>query len=78
MRVGCYSMDIYCDRKAAYKHKGKGTYHPTGETRRECLMEAKKAGWFISRGKHSQTDVCPECLKEEDKKKAAEQEKNNG
>lgn len=48
MIVGCYTVHLYCDHPDAAQYKC--TEWPgefTGQTERECLAEARKAGWKI-------------------------------
>lgn len=53
MIVGCYSLDLYCEKAAAGVH----SHHPhhvsgspaqfTGETGGECRAQARKKGWHL-------------------------------
>jgi hypothetical protein len=73
MEVGCYSMDLYCDRNlpiwydAAYpERKPGGPYHIseefpaqfTGRTRAECRSQAREQGW---RWMRDGSVICPRC-----------------
>ena len=66
MIVGCYDMNLYCDledENAIQSPDGYSDGHPydyfphrfTGETRSECIKEARKSGWLIS----SSRQLCP-------------------
>lgn len=48
--VSWYSMDLYCDCRTCQKPRLYGNTPVTsfgGENFRDCLRQAKKAGWFF-------------------------------
>ena len=57
MIVGCYSMDLYCDREFCKADLGTHWSY-TGQTEAECRRGARKAGWIFHR---SGRVTCPEC-----------------
>lgn len=65
MIVGCYTLDLYCDSydggppfRDSVVHKYQEFPHQyTGETRFECIKQARKDGWLISK-KHQ---LCSKC-----------------
>jgi len=73
MIVGCYTLDLYCDCERVNDTTGQcgcGVRHLaydyfrvvsqyTGRNERECLRQAKRDGWKISKG----TVTCPLCRK---------------
>ena len=66
MIVGGYSMDLYCDKAGCNNgHRGSnmGEVQYVGETRSECVREARRDGWRFSRSKSPKEAYCPECSK---------------
>lgn len=72
MLVGCYSIHLYCTN--AEKEKGEKTCNVgwgydgpaeyTGETLNQCIKEARKDGWYISRNARGpRITYCPDCAK---------------
>lgn len=65
MRVGCYTLDLYCTNEYATlghtecreSHRGSGVGQFTGRTESECLRKAKKVGWKLTPDK----ELCPTC-----------------
>lgn len=66
MKVGCYSLDMYCDREGHDPYRQDpvtNEYDPspwtfTGRTEAACIRDAKATGWkFHSNGSHT----CPRC-----------------
>lgn len=61
---GCYYVHLYCDndkvnhRLECYQYKV-GEF--TGETRAQCLTEARKKGWTIKKG----IVLCPYCKRKQ-------------
>lgn len=64
MKVGCYSLDLYCDhQKLDYQDDIK--LHPfqafprtyTGRTEASCIRKAKADGWHVTKAKQ----FCPVC-----------------
>lgn len=57
MRVGCYTLDLYCDKENT-EHVHKEFPHQfTGKTGEECKKQAKKKGWTL----RDYIDRCPKC-----------------
>lgn len=77
MIVGGYLLDLYCDNEDAPEQHYKAPYNPqahqfrefphqyTGETRAECVRQARAEGWLI--GKTRQ--LCPKCNRRVQKEK---------
>ena len=61
--VGCYTLDVYCDRKKEYSFEHLWMETFGGETFSYCMRSAKKAGWKINA--RDRTATCPHCLKED-------------
>ncbi len=66
MKVGCYTLDLYCDNRTdAYPdppHKHDEFPHVfTGRTEASCLRLAVSRGWKITRSK----EICPSCAAKE-------------
>lgn len=70
MIVGCYSLELYCDKAAnetsIYGHNRDGIHkykefpHTfVGERRQDCEREAREMGWMIN----NKTGIClcPKC-----------------
>jgi hypothetical protein len=63
MKVGGYTLDVYCDGErwqgdSGWKHAN--DYMPqqfVGRTLASCIRQAKSAGWSCT-GKR---DICPQC-----------------
>lgn len=61
-----YTVDLYCDRKRdPWAHRHCESFF--GETRKECLRAARKAGWLVRKDR---TATCPVCQKRQSKEKA--------
>lgn len=61
--VGCYSLDLYCDRWYGARDEihGWGTHFPvqyTHEYGSACRAQARRDGWII-RGVDA---ICPKCV----------------
>lgn len=55
-----YSLHLYCDQENPAHGFTQFPHQYTGETRAECVKQARKEGWVFHRdGKHS----CPQCTK---------------
>lgn len=67
MKVGCYSLDLYCDNRSAWpdpRHEYDEFPHNfAGRTEAACIRNAKAMGWRIGQKRQ----LCPKCAK----KKAA-------
>lgn len=75
MIVGGYTLDLYCDNKDKHTFLSSGGYYfisdtgnyiPinnqfTGEVYRECVKEAREAGWLVNRSKDK--CLCKYCKK---------------
>lgn len=62
MIVGCYSVDLYCDNEKCPFIDMANPDVFTGETETQCLGDARRAGWQITRGKpHERKAYCPKC-----------------
>lgn len=70
MIIGCYSLELYCDKAAdetsidGSNRDGIHEYKEfpstfTGERRQDCEREARKMGWMIN----NETGIClcPKC-----------------
>jgi len=71
MRVGCYTLDLYCDGGGdPFKndtHKYDEFPHQfTGPTYAKCAKQARNKGWLL--GKH---DLCPRCSGKRKKRRIA-------
>jgi len=74
--IGCYSIDLYCDNPN-HVYAGKGDWGTaTGESRRECIAQARRYGWIVRRDyQNGETTIgvlyaeCPECAKRKAKEK---------
>lgn len=67
MRVGCYSLDLYCDKKLSedcHSYWGKPDQFVQRETLPRALVDARLAGWKCGR----KYDICPSCAKRKEKK----------
>ena len=70
--IGCYSMDLYCDRDgdiygtACRKRKNDYSGGPhaqyTGHTERDCLTDARQDGWKFYQS--ATIAICPDCAAE--------------
>lgn len=72
MIVGCYSVDLYCDNEGnCPKSWSPETATYTGETEGECLRQARRHGWLITRAKHKgeRKAYCPKCSNKKTKRK---------
>ncbi len=58
--VGCYVMHLYC-ACFGHNHYGHGRGEATGQTEREAIADARRAGWVIV-GKGTKV-VCPRCAR---------------
>lgn len=59
MRVGCYSLDLYCKRWVDI-HLTPDCYRQyTGRTESECLRKAKADGWVLVRAGGQKVEICP-------------------
>lgn len=62
MRVGCYTLHIYCQVEGCERNDYHSPSRPgeyTGRTQAECLREARKDGWVLmNHGK--KVEKCPE------------------
>lgn len=72
MIVGCYTVHLYCDREGhvGYHYSSGGYAVKTpegykdlqnefaGENERECLAQARRVGWKITRDRRA---ICPFC-----------------
>jgi len=56
--AGCYSLDLYCDRKSDEHGWNEFPHQYTDEVGSRCRAEARKAGWIIKRDGSS---ICPKC-----------------
>jgi len=75
MIVGCYTLDLYCDKKERHTTLDGGRYYLkvdnrewiylsnqfTGETYGSCLKQARKEGWIVNRNKDK--CLCKYCKK---------------
>lgn len=68
VRMGCYTLHLYC---ACYYRPGKvsdkyyrGFGEFTGPSGRRAMNEARKAGWKIVANDSEGQDICPDCRKE--------------
>lgn len=66
MIVGCYSIHLYCDNAENLHGTGddEHDFHEfphefTGETRGECMKEARRRGWLINLS--ADKALCPKC-----------------
>lgn len=62
MIAGCFDLLLYCDnvlpgRFAQHRHAQPWQY--TGETRAECLAQARRDGWIVNY--KSGRAICPAC-----------------
>ncbi len=60
MRVGCYTLDLYCDKyandgKPPHEY-GEFPHRYTGLTPSKSAKHARAAGWLLGR-----LDLCPKC-----------------
>ena len=66
MRVGCYTLDLYCDHvdQEAFDDGvhiyGEFPHQFTAELGAECRRNARRAGWIL---KKNGGDICPKCTK---------------
>jgi len=70
--IGCYTMDLYCDRDgdpygSACRHRradytGGAQAQYTGDTEAWCIRHARADGWKFNRSRTAA--ICPECAKE--------------
>ena len=60
MIVGCYTLDLYCSKKGCTKPM---PHQFTEQTEGECIREARKKGWSVSKA----TQLCPACSGKEPK-----------
>lgn len=71
MIVGCYTLHLYCEAEAhdgymsdyGYHVKTSGKYKTvthefSGRNERECLQQARKIGWRITKDRRA---FCPYC-----------------
>jgi hypothetical protein len=60
--IGCYSMMLYCDSKESHKYREMPAEF-TGRSREDCLKQARKIGWKISRTSYNEDGtlfcLCP-------------------
>jgi hypothetical protein len=68
MIVGCYSMDLYCDKENCPVVADKDRYWSvqaqfTGRTERGCLREARQDGWRFKVIDGDRKAYCPTCAK---------------
>ena len=67
MIAGCYSLDLYCEDAEGGPcpvpwNKFPDTF--TGETWGQCVRQARRAGWRITRDRRA---YCPECSGKKDR-----------
>lgn len=65
MRVGCYSMDIYCTHCPEQISVG----NEMTRTESQCLKRAKQEGWITTLNK----ELCPKCQPRPKRKSSAYQ-----
>jgi hypothetical protein len=67
MKNECYHLALYCDHPTAHpdycdfalrEGEGKLLSEFTGPTRRDCMRQARAAGWKLGR-----QDLCPRCVR---------------
>ena len=66
MWVGCYTLDLYCDKSAEVYSPAEDTVHEwnefphqlTHESGSACRAIARKRGWII---KSNGNAICPKC-----------------
>lgn len=60
MRVGCYTLDLYCDDDTGSqldtKHFDGSFAQFTGHTESRCIKQARAKGWLLG-----ERDLCPLC-----------------
>lgn len=56
--VGCYTLDLYCDREKCPNRFNQGPAEYTEGTGRKCRRGARKDGWVFHR---DGTTTCPAC-----------------
>lgn len=63
MQVGCYTLDLYCDKNKVCTKEFKYNEFPhqyTGPTKKNCVVQARKDGWIFH---HNYEASCPKCSK---------------
>lgn len=62
MRVGCYTLDLYCDAASPHHDDEEFPHQFTGEDGGACRRAARDAGWRIGRmNATGDKDLCPKC-----------------
>lgn len=57
MIVGCYTLDLYCDKENDAHEFNEFPHQFTGRTKSSCIRQAIKNGWSVRLDKA----VCPKC-----------------
>lgn len=59
MIVGCYTLDLYCDREEGEPQHGfrEFPHQFTGHTEGDCMQDARARGWRFRDG----AAYCPKC-----------------
>lgn len=60
MMVGCYTLDLYCDRDSLRHKYGEFPHQYTGKTESSCRRQARLDGWRLNL--RTGTDICPACV----------------
>ena len=47
--VGCYSLDLYCDKNKSAAHQFTMPRQYAGRTEAECIRRARRDGWSINK-----------------------------
>jgi hypothetical protein len=59
MIVGCYTLDLYCDKNNPDHDYFEFPHQFTGRSLASCIRQAKSKGWSVGKEKA----ICPKCKK---------------
>lgn len=57
MKVGAYTLDLYCDKQSDSHGYKEFPHQFVGKSNQKCIVMARRAGWKLS----AETDLCPKC-----------------